>query len=445
MIVTGNEAQDELNKYCGCGDNQSGITIQDGCIVYNSPECGEKKLCLNDLFINADGAFTCDKSIEPKGKVLIDDDFCPFKFLAVYAHNNECLMWRVIDPMSDNLETVNYDFKVEVDTVDLTQDCKVATTVKVTMTPDNTPYIATWDNVDDIVITQSPLVTWQDISLSWFNIGPWNLSNNLSFPVIETTIDTNLFDEADNGIFSNSIPVEITDPSGRVRYTFTLDITYDINLNTLTCEVKDFKLVGKLVTEDIVLSQVDEPAVASSGYFDIVCEGAATVGFSSGDAFTIGSVTLTEGADFNIGADDAATATDFVNAINTHPTLSTLVQATSNYAAGTNGGGRISITALATGANGDLIALAVATGAHTASGARLSGGKEAKPYKSFELSSNNELSIIIEGTVKTITAVEYQSMDSLLLISTKPDMRIGDIELYNPNDTAVKVCMLGAV
>lgn len=254
MFITGDQTNEERSNLCGCGDSQYGITVDGSCFVVKSPNCGDKKLCLGDLFINSSNAFTCTKTLKLGEKFVLSDEVCDYNFLGIYVANNESLLYRELDSCSDNMEVVNYDFDIQLVTADVTADCKIPTEVTITLTPDNTSYVATWDNVDTIYINGQPFINWVDANLSWFDIGSQNISNRFLFPQITHTETVNLHGD-DNGNWSNTFTITASGGESPcvISYQIEIRVDYDYGTSTLTYEILSVKLVGDFLTDDVVI------------------------------------------------------------------------------------------------------------------------------------------------------------------------------------------------
>lgn len=456
MLITGTETQSELAKKCSCGSIiEKGIKVNQECIIAelvhdcssngNGSEDDCKKICLDDLLIPIDGCFMLDKKIPSKGIFVLNDSLCQYKFLAAYAKDNKQLYWRILDPLDDNLETINYDFNIEITTSDLAAD-KVDITINITLTPDDTNYVATWDGIGTIYINGEPFTQWTGTDLSWFSVGSANIMNRLDFPDIEGQITDTVLRNDDGDIPTSTLSGNIKSSDGKLNYYVEIEFAYDFSTTTLTYSIKKVELqLNEFLDPEVVIQTVDIPAKKANGTFTIPGSGFVDVGFTGSDEFEINGETFTEGSEFATGADDAETAQNLVDAINANININTLVVATHDYTAGTNGGGVITIEALTAGEDGNAVTIAVTVGNATASGSTLTGGADAVPFATDNIDGNNEATIIIDGKFKTIDAKRYRSMDSLLVLSSLEEMKLGDIEFYNDSTDEIKLKILAAL
>lgn len=450
MLITGNETKNELNSKCSCGAFvEKGIKIEQECLVAELVhDCGSgggnRALCLEELLIPIESSFCLDKVIASKGIFVMDNCLSDYKFIAFYAKGNKQLYYRFIDPCGDNLETVNYNFDININTSSIVEE-KVDIAVDIVLTPDNTNYVATWDNIGTISINGAPFQNWNQADLSWFEVGTTNISNRLDFPDITAQITDTVMRDEDGNIPLSTISGNVISDDGKINYYFEIEIEYVYATTTLTYSVSKVELqLNEFVDPDIFIQTDDIVATKSSGTFSIVGSGFSTVGFQTGDSFDINGETFTLGSEFAAGASDADTAQNFVNAINANTNINTLVFASQDYIVNTNGGGTITIEALTAGASGNTITLSVLAGNNSASGTTLSGGSDEVLAASHTI-VNDEAHISIDGKLKTIDAKRYRSMDSLLILSSIQDMKLEDIEFYNDSNEDVELRILGAL
>ena len=444
MIISGNETQSELkNKCTGGAVVEKGITVnQEYLLAVLGQECSDKeKLCLTNLFVPITSVFKVNELIPSKGLFTLNDSLSEHKFAAFYAKENKELYYRIIDPLSDYLETVNYSFDIDIVTTDITQDA-VDVTIDIILTPDNTNYVASWDGIDTISIDGDPFVTWKDINLSWFEVGSANIMNKLKFPKIVDQIKDTILNDGDGNLPKSTLCGNIKSTDGKINFYIELELEYDYDTTTFTYGISNVELqLNEFLDPDITIETNDIAAVAATGIFTIPGSGFPSVGFQSGDSFEINGEIFTEGAEFSIGASDADTAQNFINAINANTNINTLVVATQDYIINTNGGGIITITALTAGVAGNAITISVITGNPTASNITLRNGADAVEFATDSV-DDNIATITIDGKFKTITAKRYRSIDSILILSSIDDMKLENIEFYNDSNEGIELSML---
>lgn len=451
MLITGNETNNELNSKCSCGSIiEKGIKMDQECLtaelVHNcGGGDGNKTMCLKELLIPIESSFCLDKIISPKSVFTMNNDLCDYKFIAFYAKDNKQLYYRFIDPYDDNLETVNYNFDIDIVTTSLVED-NVGIIVDITLIPDNTNYVATWDNIDTISINGMPFQNWNQADLSWFEIGTTNIANRLTFPDISGQLTDTLIRDENGNIPTSVIKGNIISDDGKLNFHFEVEMAYDFDTTTLTYSLKKAELqLNEFLDPDIFIETTDILAANSSGTFLIVGSGFSTVGFQTGDSFDINGEVFILDSEFAVGATDADTAQNFIDAINTDTNINTLIIATHDYTVNTNGGGIITITAITAGDAGNNIVISVGSGNNTTSDTTLGGGTDAIPFATDNIDGDNIATITIDGKLKTIDAKRYRSMDTFLILSSIKEMKLEDIEFYNDNTKDVELKILAAL
>lgn len=444
MYITGTDTPRELSNQC-CEDGQNLIVMDCQFLKASLVECDDKKLDLADLGIKISTADAYSRTLAANATLLVNiDESGVFKFLATKVDENKSVLYRFIDPYSDNLETVNYSYNVDIITGDVTGNSCIPVIINVELLPDNTTISPTWESMYNTHIFSSTISSWIQNNLSWYDIEAANVSNSLHFPEIElSNFEANLYRD-DDGNFSNTIIVKCPSTDGLITFQFKIYINFVYSTSILTYEIQSVELIGGEFYGPMIDDASSTAASTASGYFNIAGSGFANIGFQNGDQFSINGTIIEIGDDVAIGASDQATATNLINFINNDPDLSGIVVASHDYANGANGGGKITITSVATGSDANLLIIAVEDGNHTSSGATLSGALDAHLHKSYSVASNI-YTINFNGYFRSIFIKRYHTLESLMVLSGGDLLRLPKIEFWNNSTGSRKLCFMGAI